>query len=486
MALLLALGLPVATVGCGASLTQTAPAPHERWLALETPHFVVRTDLAEPAAREIADSLEWMRAALLTLAWTGAKDPRGRTQVVVFARPSDFQRYVGLPMAAGIAVSHTGSERTLAFTPGPDGGIPNVAVHELAHDLSQWFMPVQPRWFAEGLAVYLENTRFDPKTRRATLGGVSSDSADWLRETGVLVRSSRLFSMRESLQEDPRETASFYASAWLFVHYLINHEGEAFSRYQAKLAQLVPPHAAWQASFGDLSLDELDQRVIDYAQSTEFTTLSAVIEREPFELEPRVLTQAEVHGTLARLSSLLGQEVSRRETLEALRLDPAEPSALAVRFEALAPDATDERRALARRAVAAHPELADAWILAARAEPPGDERDAAVARARELAPDHPGVALLLAEDAVRGGEPRAALAHTTLALRRSPLTADLLALHVRALGAHGRCTTARALTLSSPSLFSASCRVHSSGGAGPACEDVVRRAWGAVEPACGD
>ena len=66
--------------------------------------------------------------------------------------------------------------RLIAFTPGRQSSVPDVIVHELAHDLSHWYMPLQPPWFAEGPAVYLENVKFDPATRQAAMGELSLDS----------------------------------------------------------------------------------------------------------------------------------------------------------------------------------------------------------------------------------------------------------------------------------------------------------------------
>src|SRR5687768_13431707 len=108
--------------GCGAALQGTTAGGKERWLQLDTPHFAVSTDLNEQRARQLAQTLEDMRAALLALAWTNGRNPNTRTRVLVFARPSDFDRYAGLHASvAGVSVSRPGFERLLAFSPGPEG-----------------------------------------------------------------------------------------------------------------------------------------------------------------------------------------------------------------------------------------------------------------------------------------------------------------------------------------------------------------------------
>jgi hypothetical protein len=191
--------------GCSGGLRSRGSSSPDEWIRLDTPHFSISSNLEPRSAERIARTLEETRACLLALAWTGASDPRGRTQVVVFARPSEFEHFVGEPTAAGIAVSHSQNERTIAFRPGGESDVPKVVVHELAHDLSQWFMPLQPPWFAEGLAVYLENVKFDPATRQAAMGELSLDSLRWLGQTSVVIRVSRLFALQNAVQQDARK-----------------------------------------------------------------------------------------------------------------------------------------------------------------------------------------------------------------------------------------------------------------------------------------
>jgi hypothetical protein len=473
------------SAGCGAGAQLRARSNAERWTRVETPHFSLSTNLDGVAALELARSLEETRAALLALAWTGGRDPRGRTPVVVFARPTDFHHYVDAPTLSGMAIGNAGFERLLSFYPGGRTGVPPVVVHELVHELSQWFMPVQPPWFAEGLAEYLDTLRYDRVAQRATIGEGSDDNLRWLLASGVFMRSSKLFATRPLDNADPREQASFYASSWLLVHYLLDREGEAFGQFQLGLTRLVPWQQAWQAAFPGLDPDALDSKVLAFFKENSTRLVTRNVEVPSFESRQRLLTEAEVHGVLAVLSSRLGLPLAERESLEALRLDPNELNALSVRFHALAPSQTSERLALARRAVEAHAQSGEAWLLLARAEPDVAARAGALRRAARMIPDHPLVARLLAEAALDVDRPGAALASTNLALRRSPLTPDLLALHVAALAAHGRCDAARALTLDADTLFANGCSIRRvSGGHEVACGQFVRDAWEKLASTC--
>ncbi len=165
--------------------------------------------------------------------------------------------------------------------------------------------------------------------------------------------------------------------------------------------------------------------------------------------------------------------------------DPSELNALTVRFHAIGASHTKARSDVAERAIAAHPASGGAWLLKAWAAPAGGSRRAALDRALELAPDHPGVALFLAQDLLRRGEAQAALTHIRLALRRSPPTADLLALHVRALGGVQRCDEAAALATSASGLFAPECQVLvAEKNQVLGCAVFVQQAYAALGSAC--
>ncbi len=142
--------------------------------------------------------------------------------------------------------------------------------------------PIQPAWFAEGLATYLETVSYDRSTHQAVLGRPPADHVSWLRGTGVMIRSERLFAASRPDHDDMRETMSFYSSSWLLVHYLLNRESERFGDFQRRLARLEEWHDAWQASFGELSSQHLDAQVVAHAEQTEASSLAGPVRLEPY------------------------------------------------------------------------------------------------------------------------------------------------------------------------------------------------------------
>ncbi|HVZ34919.1 MAG TPA: hypothetical protein VG963_20975 [Polyangiaceae bacterium] len=248
---------------------------------------------------------------------------------------------------------------------------------------------------------------------------------------------------------------------------------------------LVPPREAWSSAFPELSPDRLDAEVLANSKMRRHIHVRTVhVTTHEFSPSVRNLSPAEAHGVLARLSGRLAPDIAEQEMLEAFDLDPNEVNALILRFDRMEAADDGARLELARRAVAAHPESGEAWLLAARAEPPGEAQRAALARAHELAPDHPGVAKLMAGRELEQGEAAKALEYRTLSLRRSQLTPGLLALYVRALAARGDCARARSLTDDAAAFFPQPCQVHEAGGKQIACSAVVQGAWKTVEARC--
>lgn len=481
--------------GCGgAGFTRSHPTS-DRWVEIETPHFVIDTDLVEPRALWMARALEDARAALLASAWPDAQAPRGKTRVMLFARQRDLSRYAGRNNK-GAVFTRPGFERLLAFTPGVFSDVSTVAVHELAHDLSRWFLPLQPLWLAEGLALYLEGIQIDPARGQAQTGSVSKEVVEWLSdEASPIPSTTELFAALGSDSVDPRDSASFYLGSWALVHYLLDEQPQAFRHFQKALARLTPWRTAWGQSFPGLTNAELDRQLIRYLKAGRFIPRKSDFERPVFTPDVRALSPAEVYGARALLANTSGQTIGGAELRAALDLDPNALDALTVSFHSLASHARAPRTDIARRAVKAHPRHAAAWLLAALAASDVGERRRALTQAQRLDPDHPGVVGLLAEDALARNDPLSALIHVRHAQRRSGVTPRNLALQFAALAASNPCDEAAAtlegaaLSLEAPSLgtpspeglwFEPECRVVPGPGQREVtCSDDVRRAYAA-------
>ena len=76
--------------------------------------------------------------------------------------------------------------------------------------------------------------------------------------------------------KDPLEEARLYATSWLLVHYLFNHERERFQRFQAGLAGASDAKILWNQLFPDLATPESFERTLDrYLEDGEYARYTA-------------------------------------------------------------------------------------------------------------------------------------------------------------------------------------------------------------------
>jgi hypothetical protein len=469
--------------GCGVAAGCATVPQGRAWLEVRTAHFEVHTDLREAVALDMARALEEARAGLLTLAWPGAADPRGRTEVAVFAREGRFHHYLRERLTEGLAQSRVGSERLVVvhWSDSPASGLPRAAVHEIAHDLSDWFSPLSPPWYSEGMASFLETFEYDRATQRARLGHVPGPLRGLLDSMGRRAPSAEsLLEAHSALQGDVGRTRRFYLGSWLLVHYLVDHHREAFLQFRRDLSELRDWRDAWSDRFPRLGLDALDTGLQRYLTRARFEQMTATVELAAFSPQVRRLSPAEGYGLSSWIAyRLRAQQLSADDMQRALALDPDELTALRTRYQQLGGTShAAERLSLARRLVRAHPESGEAWLLLARSARSVKEHGSALEQAARLMPEHPGVLELLAARALEAGDAAAALRYTDTLIRRTALGPAIAALHVRALALAGRCDAARYFARSVGASYSNDCRVARGGKSSPCLghfEELLRQ-----------
>jgi hypothetical protein len=219
--LAVAAGLALVLVGCGS----TCPRHDDRgWRELTTTHFRLRTDRDEAEARRVLEELETMRAALLNSFRAPADIDTG--QVAVVALGEGWGTLAG-PLIDGV-FSRPVFTPTVAIRAGSSVVGQTVVTHELVHFLDHHVHPAEPAWVGEGLATYFETLEITGPSgaRQATVGRP---------EPGLVaaVQRGHLMSVADlragTAAHDSR--SPFYPSAWLAIHYLMNHRPEALRSY---------------------------------------------------------------------------------------------------------------------------------------------------------------------------------------------------------------------------------------------------------------
>ncbi len=446
--------LCLAAVGlllCGCASTAKSRA----WLEVNTAHYQIYTDLKQPLAREMASTLEEVRRALLMTAWPGAAPTANRTQAVVFSEEEDFRGTTGSPNVSGQLSCPPGLVPllSLAWDAQRPSGLPEDAVHEVAHDLDRWFSPLRPPWLREGMATYLEGISYEAKEQRLIAGGLPSQMERELRsDARQLLPMAELLSAPTTRHTQSGDVWRFYFTSWLLTLWLQNRDEEAFSEFRRELAATYDWRRAFEHTYPALDEERLDRLLAEYMAGGRFRRTSRPMPPRSHRVGVRVLSEAQSRGVQAWAALRIGNDrLARIRAAQARGLEQDDFHALLTLFhlEGRAPLRQEplgeaRRRAqrrleLARHLVRSHPHQGEAWLALSQSTAEPWQRERALRRARALSPDHPGLREELARVALAAERPGEALQQTDWLLRRVAATPSIAALRVRALGLAGQC-----------------------------------------------
>jgi tetratricopeptide (TPR) repeat protein len=326
---------------------------------------------------------------------------------------------------------------------------PETIAHELAHHLSRHFLPIQPAWFSEGLAGFVETLgSSDPKCR-GRVGAVMVTRARTLM--WLAAPSARQLFKWDGARDDDHPGA-LHAGSWLLYGWLWNARSEAFTAYHLALSRGERPAAAWLSAFpeydpsDDAAMARLDEELHRYLKSGTFLSYAVKARAEARLSTLGRVPPADVHLLLLGVRRWTGASKEAREAAtrlqlqEALEEDPLQPEALF--RSAGAPASLQEGL---RRSTAAHPDSPVGWTLLGGAlTDPKDqaEREAAFRKALALDPDSPSQNFWLAWHLVQTGRPAEALPLATLAVEVEPWEPRYLLALARAEAASGQCALA--------------------------------------------
>ena len=394
--------------GCGSTCPRFDDG---NWRELSTPNFRLRTDLDDREARRTLEELESVRAALLTS--FGAEPGINTGQVAVVALDEGWGAAAG-PMLNGVYGQALFTPHIAIRAGSGLVGQPLVK-HELVHQLSGALRPREPAWLAEGLAMYFQTLEISAESRLVTVGRPEAPVVSLLHHQGFM----SVGQLRAGTAvHDSR--SGFYPSAWLVVHYLMNHRRGELRAYQNTLQPSASDQAsdndresqAWQAAFGDLTSAQLDRQLRAYVDGGKYYVYRfSFAPPRPRITGARTLTPADAHATRALIYASMKQVATssndvmsrsgpeletcaRQELDEVFRHDPDHTMALAVKAWELG-----DRLELSQVQSSANKNAGDWmawWLLAStlQAHRVDDDRLAQAAqRARELAAGNRAIAL---------------------------------------------------------------------------------------------
>jgi tetratricopeptide (TPR) repeat protein len=431
------------------------------WREIEAPHVTLRTDLGSGAARDAALSVERFRAQIIAAAWPKATLPATRIDMTVFANGLDFEQNFGRNLAGVFfhevppyAVMYGTADRWEHRASLAAQETTSILRHELVHHLAATVYRRQPRWFAEGLAQFLETVRPSEDGKSVVVGAVNLEAMQKynafrsLHVADAIAWSGKLDGLPENTIH------GLYGLSWLLVHWLFNAHPEQFNQLQGLLARGIDPDKAWKIILPGLNTRDLDGALHQYVKHGDYNEFLAPYTPPAPELRETPLSEADVHAERARVALAAARgttdessrkEEASRELAAALKLDPGNAGALLLQARSTP---VAGRAALARRITEAHPDDARGWVLLgqALARDPGAsaEREAAFKRAIDLNPDNPTPLNDLAWLYVQQGKATQAAPLITKAIQLAPYNPSMLDTLAAVQAALGRCSEAAA------------------------------------------
>jgi tetratricopeptide (TPR) repeat protein len=398
------------------------------WRAVYSEHFVVVTDLDSEDARELSGELDRVRTGVASSLFQNRHDPPVRPTVVAFRSTADFESFAPGGAAAYYA---SGASDPKIVMPGKLGTEQRrVLAHELAHHVASYVLLRNPRWLSEGLATWAETIGVTASGGRMVTEALPPGRRPLTRPQRI--PATRLLAWDGDVP--PGSLGAYYDAAWLLVHFLMSQEPDRLGAFEAQLAGAADPDEAFRTTFPEWdprvpgALDLLDGQLDAWARNGRFQGRPVTVDPSPVFAEQPV-APAEVHAVRLLLwsggrTAEGDEEARRRELAEALAEDPAHP----VLLRLLARQDEIDPLPLARVSVKGHPGDSRAWSFLADSLPAADraEREAALRRAVDLAPENPLALSALARLLLEAGRSGEALPPARKAVQLSPFSPEVL------------------------------------------------------------
>jgi tetratricopeptide (TPR) repeat protein len=400
--------------------------------------------------------LENLRRVMTQVVFGGEPAQAARMRVIAL-RHDEYAQYDRV--ASGNFLNWVLFQPILVITPGGDWGTfaSDLRKHELGHYVSSLYvdMRLQPRWFAEGVAGYLQTIRYDGESGAVEVGHHPPDF-EYLEHT----KQATFDELWAWDQEQPYDAlnARLYQTSWAVAHYLYDQRTEELHRFERALAEGQDPRKAWSRIFPDLDGAELDDVIRKYIHKRDYKITKAnVPQLTNVATQAHPLTEADVLAMRATL--YLGLQQHGKRTADETKklalqnvtasLDHSEQSFWAHQVNLFYFDTVPSSVPLAKSAIASQKDNWLAWVWYAevlrRAKGSLDERRSALTKAVELAPTNAIALTQLAWVEAESANWKAALDASSKAVKSPPVPTDAMVAFAAALSRSGRCDEARAV-----------------------------------------
>ena len=284
-------------------------AAADTWSAVRSKNFTVIGNGSEKHLRQVASRLEQFRVVFASLFPDSRINSAVPTTVVVFKDDGSFKPYKFKHQEAGyfqagedvnyIALTGERASDTQPF---------RIIFHEYVHLMVNNMMgATAPLWFNEGLAEFYST--FDIINERSVLlGDLIPQHVNNLRGRDLLpLRTLFAVDYTSPYYNESNKMNLFYAESWMFMHYLLQADGQKHRPQLTRFVDLLRAGAkldeAFQQAF-QMSVESVEKDFRNYIQIAKFMGASFTFEQRldsSPELQTALLSEADAHAYLGDL-----------------------------------------------------------------------------------------------------------------------------------------------------------------------------------------
>jgi hypothetical protein len=357
--------VPKLLVRCIAACALTWPVLVLGWSEYRSSNFVIFSDMRPAAAETMLGEFEQFRIATLAITGLPARPENSRMQIVLFGRARDFDAFRPHRNVAAFYADTMAGPRMVIGAQGRPRDIRSYLFHEYVHYLLRDRSELQyPMWYDEGFAELLASA--EVRSDGVRIGRMEQQHHLWWLQHHPVLPVAELLDPRPPRGREDR--TPFYASAWLFTHYLQlgQHRGERNLRplmreYLRRLDANQNPVTLFEEVFA-LPVAEMDRQLRAYQQRAQYSVLAVNVPAYDGPITRVPVSAPDRAFLLGDLAFQLGHRELASRHLAGVASATEAPRALSLR--AVLEHANDSAAALAllEGAVAAAPD--DPRVLA--------------------------------------------------------------------------------------------------------------------------
>ena len=303
-------------------LTLQSPSSLQNWRILESRHFTLIGQANEKQIRAVGLKLEQFRAAILPL--LPSSDPRlsWPTRVIVFPSQSEFARFQPSEYEQSSSVTGYFLGQEDGFSLVLSGGEKSApAAHVMFHEFTHVLISGQPfpfpTWLNEGMAEYFSTLEIKDRGAQALLGRSIADHRRALQESEPIPLAQLMAATQESaLYRDPGQKRLFYAQSWALVHFLRHRASGQFRAFLKSIEEGQPVESSLRRAYG-MDLAQLERAFRLYLEAKQFPTTLEPLRGQIEEAVPARIRPVSEAEALAHLGDLLWR-IGRSDEAELL------------------------------------------------------------------------------------------------------------------------------------------------------------------------